>query len=617
MAQNKAIIDTRTISGKWRKILAFLGPAYLVSIGYMDPGNWATDIAAGSRFGYALIWVIVVSNLIAILVQSHSARLGLVTGKDLAQFSRSYYNKRINFVMWILAEIAIAATDLAEVLGMAIGLNLLFGLQLTVGVIISLFDTFLLMFLLKKGIRQLEAFIIALISIIGFSFVIELFFSKPEISSIFSGLIPVLPGNGSLYIAIGIIGATIMPHNLYLHSSLVQTRRFDKTHEGVAKAIKFNLFDTTIALNLALFVNTAILILAASAFYTTGHHEIDDIMQAHKMLVPILGSVLAPILFAVALIASGQSSTLTGTLTGQIIMEGYLNLRIQPWLRRLITRSLAVIPAFILILIAGNKMAGVLLIFSQVILSLQLGFALIPLLHWVSSKKIMGNFKISLFTKIISWFAVGIIVVLNIGLVIDFLKDIYLHGFFTFTSIFVSTISTSAILFLGYITFEPILRPHKVQNLIPTHHAPIEIVLQKNKDYKRIAVTVDFSEADSKALNCAVTQGGTEAEYILIHIVESAGARTWNNENSDTETDEDGAFIFKYSEALTRKNYKNTTIIDFGIARNVLPEVVKKANADLLIMSSHGEKNIFHRILKGQTISNVQRKIEIPVLILK
>ncbi len=617
MAQNKAIIDTRTITGKWRKMLAFLGPAYLVSIGYMDPGNWATDIAAGSRFGYALIWVIVVSNITAILVQSHSARLGLVTGKDLAQFSRSYYNRKINFILWILAEIAIAATDLAEVLGMAIGLNLLFGIDLSVGVIISLFDTVLLMFLLRKGIRQLESFIIALISIIGLSFVVELFFSKPEISSIFTGLIPGFPGNGSLYIAIGIIGATIMPHNLYLHSSLVQTRRFDRTPVGIAKAIKFNFFDTAIALNLALFVNAAILILAASAFHASGYQEVSDIGDAHRMLEPILGTVLAPILFAVALIASGQSSTLTGTLTGQIIMEGFLNLRIQPWLRRLITRSLAVIPAFILIMAFGDKMAGILLIFSQVILSLQLGFALIPLIHWVSSKTIMKVFRIGLISRIVSWTAVAVIVSLNIGLVFDFLKDIYSHNLFSFKIIFITLFAGSSLVLLIYILLEPFFRRFVVEKLQPMHHGAKEIELFKNKEYKRIAISVDFSDADSKALNAAITQGGTHAEYILIHIVESAGARTWNSEILDIETDEDTIFIDKYSKMLTNQNYKNSTLIDFGIAKNVLPGIVEKLGADLLIMASHGEKNIFHRILKGTTISKVQRKINVPILILK
>ncbi len=370
----------------------------------MDPGNWATDIAAGSKYGYALIWVIILSNITAILVQSHSARLGIVTGKDIAQFSQSYYPRALNFIYWILAEVAIAATDLAEILGMAIGLRLLFGLNMLIGVTLSLFDTLIIMYLVKKGIRTMEAIIIALISIIGISFVIELFFSKPDMAELIKGVIPSLPGYTALYIAIGIIGATVMPHNLYLHSSLVQTRKFEKSTDSKRKIIRFNFIDTTIALNLALFVNAAILILAASTFYRTGHHEVEDIIDAHKMLAPLLGTILAPILFAVALIASGQSSTLTGTLTGQIIMEGYLNIRITPWLRRLITRLMAVIPAFLTILFAGESKAGALLIFSQVILSLQLGFAIVPLLHWVSSKRIMGDLRIKPATIAVSWF---------------------------------------------------------------------------------------------------------------------------------------------------------------------------------------------------------------------
>ena len=338
MMENKQFNTVTTeLTSSWQKLLRFLGPAFLVSVGYMDPGNWATDIAAGSKFGYALIWVIVISNITAILLQSHSARLGIVTGKDIAQFSRSYYSKGLNFVYWILAEIAIAATDLAEILGMAIGLKLLFGLDMLIGVTLSLFDTFVIMYLVKKGVRTMEAIIIGLISVIGISFTIELFFSKPDMAEILKGIIPGLPGSEALYLAIGIIGATVMPHNLYLHSSLVQTRSFPRTDDGKKKAIKFNFFDTVIALNLALFVNAAILILAASVFFQTGHFEIADIMDAHKMLAPLLGTVLAPVLFAIALIASGQSSTLTGTLTGQIIMEGYLNIRLAPWLRRLIT----------------------------------------------------------------------------------------------------------------------------------------------------------------------------------------------------------------------------------------------------------------------------------------
>ncbi len=610
-------IDTTTVKPGWRKLLAFLGPAYLVSVGYMDPGNWATDIAAGSEFGYALLWVIVLSNFTAILVQSHSARLGLVTGRDLAQFSRSYYPTGLNYIFWFLAEIAIAATDLAEVLGMAIGLNLLFGLDMLYGVLLSLFDTFLIMFLVKRGMRKLEAFIIALISIIGISFLIELFFSKPNIPDMLTGLIPSLENDKALYIAIGIIGATVMPHNLYLHSSLVQTRKYKKDEEGVSKAIKFNFIDTAIALNLALFVNGAILVLAASAFYTAGLHDIQDITDAHKMLEPLLGSVLAPTLFAIALIASGQSSTLTGTVTGQIVMEGYLNLRMEPWIRRLITRLLAVVPAFFTILIAGPGMAGELLILSQVILSVQLGFALIPLVHWVSSKDIMGVFRIRWYTQVLSWIAVGIIVALNVKLVADALVGYFGEGqhFWLFYGL-VLPIVLLAIALLIYTLVEPFFSLHSMADLSSAHGTPGQIVLEQHGKFKKVAISVDFSESDSQAINYALAQGGPDTHYYLIHIVESAGARMLNSDIADNETRQDREHLEEYAAQLTKAGIQNSIIIDFGLPRIALPDAVKKVGADLLVMSSHGRGPI-HRIIKGRTIAKVQAKVHVPIVIVK
>jgi manganese transport protein len=602
---------------KWRKLLSFLGPAYLVSVGYMDPGNWATDIAAGSQFGYALLWVILLSNLTAILVQSLSARLGLVTGKDMAQFSRSYYSPVVNFTLWILAETAIAATDLAEVLGVAIGLKLLFGLDMLIGVSLALFDTFLVMFLVRKGMRTLEAIIIGLISIIGISFVVELFLSKPVLSGILSGFVPSFPGPAALYLATGIIGATVMPHNLYLHSSIVQTRKFKPTHAGISQAIKFNFIDTALALNLALFVNAAILILAASTFFRTGHYDVQDITDAYKMLAPILGTSLAPILFAVALIISGQSSTLTGTLTGQIVMEGYLNLRISPVIRRLITRLLAVIPAFLVIWIAGESKAGSLLVFSQVILSFQLGFALIPLIHWVSSKKIMGTFKIRIFTRIISWIAVTIIVSLNGKLFADSLTGYIkgLHNPFVLYFLILPLV-IAAVLLMLYILFEPFIRHELRARFKPTHEFGIEISLEKPRPFRRIAIPVDFSPADQRAINYAISQGGKEAVYILIHVVESAGARMLRSEITDLESSDDQGFISLYAEYLKSKGFKSKTIIGYGMAKTVIPEVIGQADADLLVMSSH-KKGRIHRFFKGTTIANVQKRISIPMIILK
>ena len=423
-------------SSSFRKLLAFFGPAYMISVGYMDPGNWATDIAGGSKFGYSLLWVLVMSNLIALLLQSHCVRLGIVTGKDLAQASRENYPRFVNLFLYILAEIAIAACDLAEVIGMAIGIHLLFpNISILMGVCITVFDSFILLFLLNKGIKKLEAFIISLVVLIGASFLIELIIAKPNISDIASGLKPFIKNDEALYIAIGIIGATVMPHNLYLHSSLVQTRRFKRTPIDIKKAIKFNTIDSAIALNLALFVNAAILILSAATFYQNGEYGVAEIQDAHRLLAPMLGSALAPILFAVALIAAGQSSTITGTLAGQVVMEGYLNFRLQPWIRRLLTRLIAIIPAFITILILGEGATGRLLILSQVILSLQLGFAVIPLIHFVSDKNKMGEFVIPNWQKILSWIAAITIISLNVKLV--YTEIFNFHMFILFTNAYI------------------------------------------------------------------------------------------------------------------------------------------------------------------------------------
>lgn len=351
-----------------RKLFAFMGPAYLVSVGYMDPGNWATDIAGGSQFGYGLIWVLVLSNLMALLLQSLSARLGIVAQKDLAQASKEMYPQWVNVILYAFAEVAIAACDLAEVLGMAIGLQLLFGLPLLEGVLLTVLDTLLLLVLMNFGVRKLEAFILSLIFVIGASFFFEMIFSKPVVGDLMTGFIPSLPGPGALYIAIGIIGATVMPHNLYLHSALVQSRQIEKEDKSIKEAIRFNFINSAIALNMAFFVNAAILVLAAATFYSAGMFNVSEINDAYQFLEPLLGNRWAPILFAVALIAAGQSSTITGTLAGQVVMEGYLNLRIQPWIRRLITRSIAIIPAFFSILYFGNQASGQLLILSQVIL---------------------------------------------------------------------------------------------------------------------------------------------------------------------------------------------------------------------------------------------------------
>src|SRR5882757_2903944 len=411
-------VDATGKGPRWKQLFIFFGPAYLVSVGYMDPGNWATDLAAGSKFGYSLIWVLLMSNGMAILLQNLSARLGIVRGRDLAQANREVYPKYINLPLYVLAEIAIAACDLAEVLGMAIGIQLLTGLPLIYGVCITVLDTFLLLFLQRLGMRRMEAFIVGLIAIVGVSFLIEILLARPSPREIATGFIPILHGKEALYIAIGIIGATVMPHNLYLHSALVQTRKIRPGEEHMRKALTINFLDSAIALNLAFFVNAAILILAATVFFKTGKTNIASIKEAHQLL-PMLGTDLAPKLFAIALIAAGQSSTITGTLAGQIVMEGYLQLRINPWLRRLLTRLLAIIPAVAVILLMGEAAVDNLLVFSQVILSVQLGFAVIPLIHFVSDRSTMGAFVISPFIKTLSWAVAALLVYLNIKLVVQ------------------------------------------------------------------------------------------------------------------------------------------------------------------------------------------------------
>jgi len=400
----------------FRKFLAFVGPGYMVAVGYMDPGNWATDIAGGSQFGYALLSVILISNLMAVVLQSLAGKLGIVTGRDLAQACRDHYSKPVSFGLWILCELAIAACDLAEVIGAAIALNLLFGIPLVYGVLLTALDVLLILFLQNKGFRYLEAFVIALIAIIGLCFAAELFLSHPAFGDVMKGFIPttgIVTDSAQLYIAIGILGATVMPHNLYLHSSIVQTRQFEQTTLGKRQAIKFATWDSTIALFFALFINAAILIIAGAAFHTTGHSEVADIGEAYHLLAPLLGTTMASIFFGVALLASGQNSTLTGTLAGQIVMEGFLNMRMPGWLRRLITRLIAIIPAVIVTALYGEKGTTDLLILSQVILSMQLSFAVIPLVKFTSSKKKMGEFANRPWLNVTAWVITAVIVVLN------------------------------------------------------------------------------------------------------------------------------------------------------------------------------------------------------------
>ncbi|MEO6878651.1 MAG: Nramp family divalent metal transporter, partial [Gemmatimonadaceae bacterium] len=410
--------------GFFRKLLAFAGPGYLVAVGYMDPGNWATDLAGGSRFGYTLLSVVLLSNLMAVLLQGLASKLGIVTGRDLAQACRDHYPRWANISLWLLCEIAIAACDLAEVIGSAIALNLLFNLPVAIGVVVTGFDVLILLTLQNRGVRVLEALVITLIATVGLCFLFEIILARPDFTAVAKGFLPtpsIISNHEMLYVAIGILGATVMPHNLYLHSSIVQTRRYEETPAGKREAVKFAFVDSTLALSFAFFINAAILVIAAATFHTSGHVEVAEIQDAFKLLTPLLGAG-ASTAFALALLASGQNSTLTGTLAGQIVMEGFLNIRIRPWMRRLITRSIAIVPAVIVAIFYGESGTAKLLIFSQVILSLQLSFAVFPLVAFTSDRVKMGSFVNPLWLKLLAWFVGLVIAVLNIWLLVSTIR---------------------------------------------------------------------------------------------------------------------------------------------------------------------------------------------------
>ncbi len=609
-------IDPAKARSPWRKIAAFFGPAYLVSVGYMDPGNWATDLAGGSQFGYKLLWVLLMSNLMALLLQSLSARLGIVQGRDLAQCNREVYPRGVNFILYILAEIAIAACDLAEVLGMAVGLNLLLGIPLLWGVIITFADTLLLLYLQKLGMRKMEAFIITLVAIIGSCFLLEMFFAKPDMSELAKGFIPSIPNNTALYIAIGIIGATVMPHNLYLHSALVQTRKINRDDNSIRKAIKFNIIDSAVALNMALFVNAAILILAAAVFFTSGNQHVAALKDAHQLLAPMLGNTWASHLFAIALIAAGQSSTVTGTLAGQIVMEGYLRLRINPWARRLLTRMLAIVPAVLVIMIMGEEMVDSMLVFSQVLLSMQLAFAVIPLIHFVSDKKRMGIFTIKPLTKAAAWLIAAVIVVLNLKLVYETALDWIAATDSTALKGLIILGELGLVVLLGITLIYPFILRSREATSIDVHEKVEMDTLQTtiSKPFKKIALALDYSDKDQKVIQYAMQLGNYETEYTLIHIVESAQARMMEDQAKDYETIKDKEQLYRYVKFFTDRQHKAEGLLGFKDRAKEIARIVKETDSDLLIVGSHGHKNIKDLIF-GETINSVRHMIEVPVFI--
>ena len=602
----------------WRKVLSFFGPAYLVSVGYMDPGNWATDLAGGSQFGYKLIWVLLMSNLMALLLQNLSARLGIVRGRDLAQANRETYPKYVNYALYGLAEIAIAATDLAEILGMAIGLQLLTGLPLIWGVLITVLDTFLFLFLQRLGIRKMEAFIITLVGIIGVSFLIEIFLAKPNIAEVATGFVPTLPNSTALYIAIAIIGATVMPHNLYLHSALVQTRKIKRDDTGIKKALKLNFIDSAVALNLAFFVNAGILVLAASVFFKTGRTDVAEIKTAHELLEPLLGSKVAPILFAVALIASGQSSTITGTLAGQIVMEGYLHLRIAPWVRRLMTRVIAITPAVIVILINGEDNIDSLLVLSQVILSLQLGFAIIPLIHFTSDKGAMGKYAIKPLIIFIASAIAAVLIYLNIRMVAEQAAQFFITSD---SILWKAVIVVAGLFFLGLLVIAIVypLRKRKqrqlekmVTSLIHAEQGTIESVPVPH--YERIAIAIDFTHNDAKLIAHAIGQAGKNSSFVLIHVVESVSATVLGTESDDLETRNDQQKLNDYVSQLIAKGFAAKGILGFRNRSKEIVRIVKESGADMLVIGAHGHSGL-KDLVYGETTDAVRHGLTIPVLV--
>jgi len=591
----------------------------------MDPGNWATDLEGGARFGYVLIWVLLMSNAMAVLLQTLAARLGVVTGHDLAQACRAEYSRVLNGVLWALAEVAIAATDLAEILGTIIALKLLFGLPLLGGCLITAFDTFLLLYLQRWGMRQVEAVILALVAIIGGCFLVQIVMAGPDWGGVISGLRPSLPP-GALFVAIGILGATVMPHNLYLHSALVQTRRIGSDEKSKSTACRYYLLDAAIALNAAFFVNAAILVLSAAISQRFGE-RLTSIEQAHKLLPHFLGQG-APILFGIALLCAGQSSTLTGTLAGQIVMEGYLHLRLAPWLRRLVTRLIALVPAVVVIALAGDQSTQRLLILSQVILSLQLSFAVIPLIHFTSNRKNMGSFATPWWGQVLAWTAAAIIVALNGKLVLDQVGEWVSWAaasrarvgpipMYWFVSGTLYGLTCSAAVLLVWVTIKPILRaspPWRPQPSVKLNW----VEALRPRRLAKIGVALEHDQADAEILNRALglahTQAG-QSELVLLHVVDTPMTRVLGSETADRESDADERYLADLVAALRDRGYEARAVLLHGPdPAGELVSHVRQDPVDLLVVGSHGH-GMVRDLLLGQTVDKVRHRLDVPMLI--
>ncbi len=598
--------------GLLRRLVAFAGPAYLVSVGYMDPGNWATDLEGGARFGYQLLWVLLMSNAMAVLLQTLAARMGIVTGRDLAQACRDNYPKPVSVALWILCEAAITACDLAEVLGTAIGINLLFHIPLLFGVLITGLDTILFLMIQNLGIRKMEAFILVFVSTIGICFAIEVFLARPDWGGVAGGFVPRL-SRESLYVAVGILGATVMPHNLYLHSALVQTRDVDQTSEGKRQACKYNLIDTAVALNAAVLVNAAILIVSAAVFFRNGL-VVTEIQQAHELLEPLLGSTLAGTLFAVALISAGQSSTLTGTLAGQIVMEGFLQFKIRPVVRRLITRLVAIIPAMLVIAIRGDQGSYDLLILSQVVLSLQLPFAVIPLIKFSSDRKIMGEFANRRWVIVLAWVAAAVVVALNANLIVNALGVWIAAAGGRAIWVWVSAVPFAAgcAVLLAYVAIPE--RWRKRRAAAPA--APPSLVFEEPR-YRSVGVALDYGQTDAKVLSHARGMARQHhAVLYLFHVVEGVSGQLYGKRAYDDEARSDLERLESIARQIRESGVEVHAALGFGRVPEQVIRLARENHIDVLVMGGHGHRGL-QDILFGASISEVRHQLSIPVLVVQ
>lgn len=600
----------------WRRMFAFAGPAYLVSVGYMDPGNWATDLQGGAEFGYKLLWVLVMSNGMAILLQTLCVRLGIASGRDLAQACRETYPRTVNVSLWFLCEIAIIACDLAEVLGAAIALNLLFHIPLLAAVAVTSLDTLLVLGLQRLGIRYLEAVVLSLIAVVAICFAAEMFMAKPDLIGVAAGLIPKID-RVSLYVAVGMLGATVMPHNLYLHSALVQTRRIGSSVEEKRSACKYNMWDCIIALNGAMFVNAAILVLAAAIFFVH-HRDVTEISQAYLLLAPLMGTVIAAKLFGIALFCSGQSSTLTGTMAGQIIMEGFLNIRVQPWLRRLVTRLLAIVPAFLVIWLNGSGGTLKLLILSQVVLNLQLPFAIVPLLKFTNDSQRMGVFASGWKLRTAGWASAAIVLGLNIWLAAQTIGEWARNsGNWAPLVWILSLIVCGGLLsLLVRISIQPSLRATASRATLGLEAASAELIAAPG--YRRILVPLDHSNLDRLALShAAAIAARSHARIYLLHVEEGVTSQLYGSESSTAEVEAGREYLDSVVRSLSEMEIEVETAIRHGSKpRSEIVRYAREISPDLLVMGAHGHGGIKDLIF-GNTINPVRHLLNVPILVVR